>query len=128
MGSLNRSIQSHVRWVAVIGAILCPSAVSAQAILVRGRVVDALSGSVVVSAIVRLLPSPLTAVTDSAGSFTLSNVRPGEYTIEIEHLAYGKKQRTLKAGNSSPLETVVTVEPEPTKLDGITVTAMDPEE
>jgi hypothetical protein len=77
--------------------VFAAGAASAQS--VRGRVIDAESSTPVANVRVVLLNQAGTRVaetmTDSAGAFVLNGRGPGEYTLQISHVAY-RETRTEK--------------------------------
>src|SRR5688572_9917821 len=60
---------------------------------ITGRVTDAISGRGVVGARVRLLGTGQGAATDTGGRFRIREVRPGSWTIVVQHIGYRAVQR-----------------------------------
>ncbi|MGH7460798.1 MAG: carboxypeptidase-like regulatory domain-containing protein [Longimicrobiales bacterium] len=105
-----------------------PTTLVAQSVQIRGRVLDSGTTTPIVAAAVRLTGGEWHAVTDSAGRFTISNVGTGEYTLEIEHLGYGKRTQALRVPNTPILQLTVELDPRPVSIGGITVKAISTEE
>jgi hypothetical protein len=55
-------------------------------------------------AYVGVVEHPYFAVTDEKGNFTIENVPPGEYTLEIIHLRAGREERKVKVGDEKVTE------------------------
>ena len=98
---------------------------------VRGRVVDARSGTPLADAAVLLLPGdpPMGTTTDSLGRFTLQEVPVGLYTLRVQRLGHGTllvPEVWVRSGK----ETVqpVALEPVSIGLETFTVTALAREE
>ena len=53
-----------------------------------GHILDALSGAPIEGAVVLLLPIQRTAATSPDGGFTFPSLPPGEYRLEVRHIAY----------------------------------------
>jgi len=62
---------------------------------VSGTVHDAASGQGVEGAEIRLRGTRLRAITGKDGAFRFGDIHPGEYTLLLEHLAYGSHRDTL---------------------------------
>lgn|GEM_PF-3904614 len=68
--------------------------------VIEGTAIDSLTREPVVNALVRLIETDRSRLTDAAGRFSFVQVAPGTYTIEIEHVAY--VPRRLRAVMRSP--------------------------
>jgi prenyltransferase beta subunit/uncharacterized protein (DUF2141 family) len=64
-----------------------------------GAVSDGTDGSWLHSASVRILNTKYSTVTDTSGSFTLSDLPPGSYTVEISHTGYVSRIYSLSSPN-----------------------------
>lgn len=77
---------------------------------VTGRVVDS-SGAILYGAKVTLEPADLTAATDAQGEFTLPNVRPGAYKIEVSYVGFEayRADLTVTEGQTQRVEVHLSV-------------------
>ena len=90
------------------------------AITVRGTLVDANTGSPLVGALV--WSGDRSTLTDEAGRFALSGMRPGHGTVSFEQLGYTPISLSQVYGpDDPPLQ--VELEPQPVVLEGLTVMA-----
>jgi outer membrane receptor protein involved in Fe transport len=74
---------------------------------VTGLIRDKKDNSELIGVNIVLKGTSLGAVTDAHGRFTIRNVRPGDYTIEISYIGYSKTQLTgikVKAGETRTIE------------------------
>lgn len=80
---------------------------------VRGRLVDAQTGDGVGGASVGLVGTGFRVVSEPGGDFRFRDVLPGEYTLEADHLAYGRRgeQVNIASGASMNLEMAVSQRP-----------------
>lgn len=90
---------------------------------ILGTVRESESGRNVGSAGVRLPELDLAAATDSRGTFLFSDVEPGSYRIEIEHLSYGSVVDTVHLVAGRPLDIRFSLNPAPIRIAGIEATA-----
>ncbi len=69
---------------------------------ITGKVVDSRSGDPVVGALVSTEPATQATTTNSNGTYTLSNVIPGTYTVVVEKGDYTTKRATVQVlGNKA---------------------------
>ncbi|HEY1111481.1 MAG TPA: carboxypeptidase-like regulatory domain-containing protein, partial [Opitutaceae bacterium] len=85
------------------------SATGALAATVTGRVRDQDSSSYLRGATISLRGSAATAVSDSGGEFTLTQVPAGTYTLVVSHLGYADatQQVTVAEGPATTLEVAI---------------------
>lgn len=69
----------------------------------RGVVVDSVTGGPVPAAVVRLLEIERQDLTHDNGTFHLTRVPAGSYTLVIEHMAYRAAERTVQVPSAGPL-------------------------
>jgi TonB-dependent receptor len=62
----------------------------------RGQVIDVATNRPLPSAEVRIVELGRSEVTATSGSFTISNVPPGEYTLRVRYLGYAPLERTVQ--------------------------------
>jgi iron complex outermembrane receptor protein len=74
---------------------------------------------------VHLLNTNYGAVTDASGTFTITNVPAGEYTLFISAIGYASIQQRVTAGTSA---VSITLTESVTQLDDVVVTAQKTEE
>ena len=84
------ALSANAGWLLLLGLAIPADRATSQdgAHLVRGRVVDAVSGVPVVRAEVSLLGLRRPAVTDSAGHFRLDRLIPASYLLRVEKKGY----------------------------------------
>lgn len=90
---------------------------------VLGTVREAESDRNIGSAEVRLPELNLATTTDFRGTFLFSDVEPGSYRIEIEHLSYGSVVDTVHLVAGRPLDIRFSLNPAPIRISGIEATA-----
>lgn len=112
----------------LLGILVVPGYLNAQNPIVRGHLIDAAGGTPIAAASVRLAETNVRTLTDSSGAFVLKDVAPGNYTLEIEHVGYGVRQRPLEVPKTTSLSLTIRLDPKPTKLAGIEVKAISAEE
>ncbi len=105
-------------------ALLVPAASHAQA--VRGRVVEAGTGTPVASAMVLLLDAGgarrSAVLADAAGRFSLRAPAPGVYRLRVERVGYpGTTTAPLELAAGATVERVIEAEARPITLEGIGV-------
>lgn len=87
---------------------ILPFCVAAQnTATISGTIKDKKDNSELIGVNVVLKGTSLGAVTDVNGKFTIKNVRPGEYTVEITYIGYSKTQLTgikVKSGDTKILD------------------------
>ena len=89
---------------------------------VKGTVLEAGSENPVPGAAVKLGEDYLWAVTDIDGTFTFTNVQPGEWTIEVSCLGYQTAVRKVKVGGNVQ-EIDIVLHESSLALDEVLVTA-----
>lgn len=88
--------------------------------VLRGRVVDATSGTPIAGALVRTVDDR-PVITDDTGRFTLRPEGPGPWLLRVEQLGYAARSLTLSSRRAdAPLR--IALEPDPIALEGIQVT------
>ncbi|MGH7504930.1 MAG: TonB-dependent receptor plug domain-containing protein, partial [Longimicrobiales bacterium] len=66
--------------------------------------------------------TPLSATTDEGGRFAMRTVPPGEYDVDVEHLAYTSLADSIVAEFGTNLELLVRMAPDAIPLDPLIVT------
>lgn len=79
-------------------ALLSVGSVLAQAGELAGRALDPKSGLYLSGVLVRLGDTPRTAVTDSEGRYTFTEVPAGTYRVSAEHVGYEAASATVAVG------------------------------
>jgi TonB-linked SusC/RagA family outer membrane protein len=115
---------------AAVLAVALPSAASAQNGTITGTVVDESSGGPLSTVQVYLEGTSSGGLTSNNGTFTLSNVPPGTYTLLTQRIGYGEKRTTgvsVAAGQTATVR--VTMSPTALAIQGIVATGLvDPVE
>ncbi len=92
------------------------------------RVLDNRSLDPVEGARVRLAGTPHQGVTNAAGRLDLSDVRPGQYELILEHLAFGEHRRQVDVGDEGVLRLDIRLSPQALRLDPLVVEGRSREE
>jgi Carboxypeptidase regulatory-like domain len=88
--------------------------------MVRGRVIDALTGRAVAGAVVTHLGSARATTTDGHGNFTLTLELHSSYPLRIEQLGYEPSQLLLPSTTRTDF-TTISLMPKPLELRGLEV-------
>ncbi|MBW8687099.1 SusC/RagA family TonB-linked outer membrane protein [Chitinophaga rhizophila] len=97
-----------------------PYAIPVRNVAITGVIVDQ-RGVPVMRAIVRLMPTPdIGTNTNDDGTFTLSNVPPGSYTLEVRHLSFltAHKKITVK---DADMQVKIAMTPQQVELRGVVI-------
>lgn len=93
---------------------------------IKGRVADALNNEPLSFASVKLQGTELGAYTDSAGFYSISNLKPGAYNVECSTLGYiTKVEFEVEVRNSAPKQVDFLLEKAKKALGEVRVTAAD---
>jgi len=105
----------------VLLCLLFPIMAWAQGQTISGRVIRSDTKNPVPGASVFLDNSSYGTVTNSEGIFTLSNVKPGQYTFIITHIGLADDRQTILVSNE-PIKLNVTMTPKAIVLREVTIT------
>lgn len=98
-----------------------------QSHTLTGKVTDA--GSEPLSGVtVRLLNTNLGAATDEAGTFSISGIPSGKYTLQVTAVGYASIRSEVTVGSDLVASLDLKLEEEATQLDAVIVTAQKQEE
>ncbi len=86
-GPLGAALRVVLLCVALLGA--AEAAAAQQTMDVPGVVVDVSTGKGIADVILRVTGTDVSAATDAHGRFVLRGVPGGEWTIQVDHVAYG---------------------------------------
>jgi len=106
-------------WLILL-CLLC-SVVRVQSQTITGRVVRNDNKSAVANANVFLSNSSYGTSTSFDGTFTLNNVKPGQYTFVVSHLGYADYIVTILVANE-PIKLNIDLVPKSIVLRGVTIT------
>ena len=101
---------------------------STGALHVTGQVRDSESGAPVAAAMLRLIETPFQSLSNAQGGFSFAHVPTGDYTLEVEHIGYGKRQQRFSLPPGATVELDVQLPPAAIALKGLTVRALTSEE
>jgi hypothetical protein len=103
MGSLRTLAAASIAALLLAPAPLSASPAPAQAVIVRGRVIDRESGQPVANAQVMFAEARKRAYTDHEGAFEVGGLPPGEQHLSVTQLGYLRVQQVLvlSAGGAS---------------------------
>jgi outer membrane receptor protein involved in Fe transport len=103
----------------------------AQNINIKGKVMDELTSEAVPFATVAFYPEESNVpfdgtTTDLEGRFTLNNIQPGTYRLEVSFIGYATREVPLQivSGQREINLGAITLEPKTTQLEELEVTAM----
>ena len=121
------SIIKMKKLVLFFAGLLCVTAAFTQVVTkVSGTVSDMLSKKIA-GASVRLLNTNSGALTGADGSFSIAEVFPGTYTLEVSAVGYATRTRKISAGANS-MELSLNLQLAPSTLDEVVITAQKREE
>ena len=86
-----------------------------------GHLVDQDRNWGVEDAVVTLAGTQLSTVSGDDGKFRFSSVPPGEYTMQVSHIAYGERTDLVSVGDEMAVNVTVGMSLEPIALDPIEV-------
>lgn len=93
----------HLRYILIFCILACSTFSIGQSTL-KGMVVDSLSQPLVSATVVLIQPSDSVmvsfALTGRDGGFTLRNINPGTYDLQITYLGYGSFSQVIDVSNS----------------------------
>ena len=80
-----------------------------EASTLTGKVSTKGNGTAVAGAEILLRPGHSGTITDNEGNFKLGNLKPGEYTLEVDHIGYKTliRQVTLEPGLNKSLQLII---------------------
>ncbi len=94
----------------------------------RGQLLDQLSGEPIQAAIVRVDGTGFQAVTDLEGRFAFTDLLPGAYTLQIQHLGYSVQSSEVTLEEGQDVSVRLRLSPRAVELDGIDIVARSQEE
>ena len=103
--------------IAIIFTIM--SIVNAQNSTIRGVVADSLNGNLLIGANVSIDGTSLGMATDNKGSYSISNVNPGTYTLKVSYIGYETANKEFTVTGDS--ENTINFNLEYTTVEGKTV-------
>ena len=106
----------------VLGVGANASAEEARGVI-TGRISD-IANNVLPGATVHIEPHSVTVVTDREGAFTVSNLAPGDYVVEINYVGFQPEKKTVKLSSGGRADVVTELRPR--LFDEVTVTASRP--
>ncbi len=95
---------------------------SAQGSLV-GQVLDYQTGAPLNGAVVSVLGTDLSQITDSKGSFVLDGLPPGRHLITTEYLGYGQRTDSVTVFSQETVDIEIHMAPQAVEVEGLVVTA-----
>jgi hypothetical protein len=100
---------TQIRWALLCAFLAVGPLFPQSAGEVRGSVVDARGGEPLANVVVQLVGGAYRATTDATGHFHISQVAPGDYTLNVSTVGYRliKRPFTLAAGASQEFEVIL---------------------
>ncbi len=115
-----------MRFFSTVLFLLCLGNANAQAVI-EGHVTDILLKPIS-NASVRLLNTPIAAITDPAGHFNMPKMPPGKYTIEISAIGYASLAETIDVTATANKPFRFQMQLQSVQLETVVVTAGKKEE
>ncbi|MGZ7032046.1 MAG: TonB-dependent receptor plug domain-containing protein, partial [Thermoanaerobaculia bacterium] len=121
------SIRSHVLAGVIISVFIAAVAMAAtDRGSIRGHVGDTSRNSLP-GAVIHVEPGSLTVITDREGFFTVTDLEPGTYTVEVSYVGFLPEKQDVRVGSgSTPASVDVKLNLAPSVADEITVSASRP--
>ncbi|GAB4176980.1 MAG: TonB-dependent receptor [Calditrichia bacterium] len=92
--------------------------------IIKGKVVDAMVQEPLIGANIVVIGTNLGASTDENGEFTITNLEPGSYQLEISYIGYISLNKTdIMVAANKPVYLSIALKPNPIQGEEITVTA-----
>jgi iron complex outermembrane recepter protein len=112
-----------LRFFLIIVLLIFAGKVDAQKkITVTGKITDNASNALS-NATIRLLNTPITVFSDATGSFTISSISSGNYTLEISAVGYATVAKTIKVSDKAENTFHFQLQNSLLQLEAVTVTA-----
>jgi outer membrane receptor protein involved in Fe transport len=89
---------------------------------IKGRVTDAASNDPLMSANILIKGTSAGATTDKDGNYEISNLAPGNYTLEVRYIGYKTKTATITVYENRTVEMNIQLEPGEITLGDVVVT------
>ncbi len=86
---------------------------------VRANVVDVLSGRPVASAEVRVVGTPMTAISDASGALRLRGLEPGKVRLLVRAPGYARLEREIVLTNGPVATVLLELVPQVLEVDGV---------
>jgi iron complex outermembrane receptor protein len=93
----------------------------------RGRISDPENGSPISGALVGVMGSAFTAISDVAGRFEIQGLGPGSHILRVERVGYEATQVPVELRNGRSVSVEISLNPEPFRLDGISMVTERPD-
>jgi len=117
-----RKLLQHILSIHLL--LLISVAAYAQNGKISGKIIDKKSGEELIGVSVSIEGTNIGAATDVEGKFTINNVKPGTYTLNVSYVGYNKKQLTgiiVKAGETTAIN--IAIEESTKQLNEVVVQA-----
>lgn len=109
---------------AALAAVLAPApAVAQQTVDVPGVVIDVATGRGIPDVILRVVGTDVSAATDGDGRFVLRGLTGGQWTLRVDHLAYGSHEHRIAVEPGQTVELQVRLAAEAIELEALVVEA-----
>jgi iron complex outermembrane recepter protein len=109
-------------FLVIVLLIFAGKADAQKIITVTGKITDNASNALN-NVSVRLLNTPITVLSDATGSFTISNIRAGNYTIEISAIGYATIAKNIEVNDKAENTFLFQLQNSLVQLEAVTVTA-----
>lgn len=94
----------------------------------RGQLLDQMSEEPIAQAVVRVRGSGFQAVTDPQGRFSFTDLQPGTYTLEIQHLGYSVQTSEVALAEGQDVSVRLRLSQQAVELEGVEVVARSRQE
>ena len=96
--------------------------VNGQKVILRGNIYDKESGEAIIYSSVSLKDTKFQTSTDLDGFFTISNIPPGKYTLQVKYIGYKPFEETIELKQGIIYKKIL-LDPEGITLKAIDITA-----
>ncbi|NIN73112.1 MAG: TonB-dependent receptor plug domain-containing protein [Gemmatimonadetes bacterium] len=115
-----RRSRVHCATLIALATVLTPSFASAQYPgELSGRVTDAITGAPVDNALVEVVGTSLTALSDGRGQFQLRGLEPGRHPVRFTRMGYESQVREIEVRNGETTWLVVRLGARPIELEEV---------
>ena len=130
-----RTIRLHLARIPAVVAVAAllatmalparPTAAQAQqaTLALRGQVVDAETGAGIPDVILRIQGTEISAASDEEGRFALFRIPRGRWTLQLDHVAYGRRTHDIAVSGEGDMAAEIRLSPQAIEIEPLVVEA-----